>query len=264
MSDEDFRTGDSPREEPGQHVAPDLAPPTGGDMLKSVYDPDDDGKVVAAVAADSATSATTAATALAVQGVAGSGVYHFYGTNLAGVEGVWALPLPLGNGQEMNKDVYDTNDDGVVDAADEATAVSGVDAAGNDQYYGTDSGGNPGFYPLPVVPAHVLLIEVFAQGLLLDNETLARYLANTAFTIPSGATNSLCSAGTAATASATLLLKKNGTDFGSIDFSAAGTTGAFTVASDTSFVAGDVLTVVQSGTADATLADVSITMEGTL
>lgn len=48
---------------------------------------------------------------------------------------------------DMLKSVYDPNDDGIVDSAEK---VDGVDTAGNDKYYGTNSAGEPGFYDLPV------------------------------------------------------------------------------------------------------------------
>lgn len=48
----------------------------------------------------------------------------------------------------MLKSVYDTNNDGCVDFADEATAITGADAAGNNQYYGTNASGAVGFYGL--------------------------------------------------------------------------------------------------------------------
>lgn len=47
---------------------------------------------------------------------------------------------------DMAKADYDTNDDGVVDGADE---VDGVATAGNSKYYGTDASGTPGFHDLP-------------------------------------------------------------------------------------------------------------------
>jgi hypothetical protein len=52
-----------------------------------------------------------------------------------------------GSGEgDMLKSVYDTDDDGVVDGADE---VDGVAVAGNSKYYGTNASGVPGFFTLP-------------------------------------------------------------------------------------------------------------------
>lgn len=50
---------------------------------------------------------------------------------------------------DMLKSTYDSNDDGKVDAADEADAVTGVGTAGNSKYYGTNGVGTAGFYDLP-------------------------------------------------------------------------------------------------------------------
>lgn len=75
---------------------------------------------------------------------------------------------------DMTKAEYDTDDDGTVDSADhaatadsatEADAIDGVDAAGNSKYYGTDSGGTPGFYDLPEGGeggADILAVQVFS------------------------------------------------------------------------------------------------------
>lgn len=47
---------------------------------------------------------------------------------------------------DMFKATYDQDADGIVDSAEK---VDGVDAAGNNKYYGTDESGVPGFYDLP-------------------------------------------------------------------------------------------------------------------
>ena len=91
--DSKFLKGDSPSEEPGQHLEPDAAPPTGGDMLKSVYDTDDDGKVGSAQTADTATSANTATEAVDITGAASAGINHYYGTDSGGTPGLFALPI---------------------------------------------------------------------------------------------------------------------------------------------------------------------------
>ena len=65
----------------------------------------------------------------------------------------------------------------------------------------------------------------------------------------------------AATGSSVFNLAKNGTNFGTVTFAASGTTGTFAAASATSFAAGDVLTVTGPATADATLADIALTLD---
>lgn len=98
------------------------------------------------------------------------------------------------------------------------------------------------------------------EGVMTSSEVVGRYVATRAFLIPSGATLSQATAGVAATASTTVTLAKNGSSFGTIVWSAAGTTGSFTVASDTSFTAGDVFTATGPASADATLANIGISI----
>lgn len=134
-----------------------------GDMLKSVYDTNDDGIVneadyaanagqaTTALSAGSATTADSAAVAASVQGINAAGLNKYYGTNSGGAAGFYDIPTEQFLG-DMEKSVYDTNDDGTVDAADTAStagAVTGVDVAGASKYYGTDATSTPGFYDLP-------------------------------------------------------------------------------------------------------------------
>jgi hypothetical protein len=55
-------------------------------------------------------------------------------------------------------------------------------------------------------------------------------------------------------------MQQNGVQFGTFAFSASGTTATFSVSSDTQFNAGDVLTVVAPGSADATLGNIACTI----
>lgn len=84
----------------------------------------------------------------------------------------------------------------------------------------------------------------------------------TAVKFPSGAANSVAKAATAATGSTTYTFKKNGTSFATVAWSASGTTGTWTQASDATFAAGDMLEIDGPATADATLADIGITLAG--
>jgi hypothetical protein len=56
------------------------------------------------------------------------------------------IPVKIQGAGDMEKITYDSNNDEVVDSSDK---VEGIDAAGNDKYYGTNSVGSPGFYDLP-------------------------------------------------------------------------------------------------------------------
>jgi len=92
---------------------------------------------------------------------------------------------------------------------------------------------------------------------------LLTFVAVRNMSLPTNLTGSYCVAGTAATATTTITLNKNGSSFGTISFAAAATIATFTVAA-TSFIAGDIITVVAPATPDTTLADIGFTLTGTL
>ena len=91
-----------------------------------------------------------------------------------------------------------------------------------------------------------------------------RFVAVRAFSIPAGATSSIAKAATVSTASTTFSLQKNGVQFGAMSFTAGSANGTFTVATATSFAAGDVFTIVAPTTADATFGDCQFTIAATL
>lgn len=68
-------------------------------------------------------------------------------------------------------------------------------------------------------------------------------------------------AGTAATSTTTFTVAKNGTGFGTMVFAGSATTATFT-GTQTTFVAGDILTLVAPASADATLADIGFAFAG--
>jgi len=109
---------------------------TSGDMKKADYDSNDNGIV------DKAQE---------INGVDTSGNGTYYGKDSLGVVGFH--PVPSGSaGGDMLKAVYDSNGDGVVDTANSAltaNAVTGVNASGNDTYYGKNASGAVGFHALP-------------------------------------------------------------------------------------------------------------------
>lgn len=90
--------------------------PGGGDMLKSVYDTDDDGKVNLAVAADYAAALT---------GVQDIGTLHYYGKDANGNVGFHSLPTNAGN----SGDLFSSLKEGEIplwDAADKKMVPSGI------------------------------------------------------------------------------------------------------------------------------------------
>jgi hypothetical protein len=106
-------------------------------------------------------------------------------------------------------------------------------------------------------------VPVFIPDKPTASMLCARIAAVRAFSLPSGLTGSVASAGVAATGSTTFDIQKNTSSVGSLNFAAAATTGTFTFASLTSWAAGDVLRIIAPATPDATLADISISFLGT-
>jgi hypothetical protein len=100
-------------------------------------------------------------------------------------------------------------------------------------------------------------------GTLPASQVLMRYPFPRAVDVPVGLTGSRGVSAVAATALTTLDLRKNGTSIGSVQWAAAGTTATFIMATPTSFAAGDVLTVHAPASADATLADLGLSLAGT-
>lgn len=83
-------------------------------------------------------------------------------------------------------------------------------------------------------------------------------------TVPSGAGSSTCVAGTAATGSTTLTVKKNGSAVGTAVWAASGTSCSYTWSSSTSWNGTtDVMEIVGPATPDATLADFSVILNPT-
>lgn len=78
----------------------------------------------------------------------------------------------------------------------------------------------------------------------------------------SGLPESYCKALVAATGSTTFSMQKNGVQFGTFNFAGGATTATFTMASSTTFNAGDTFKVVAPAGQDATLADISLNLKG--
>lgn len=85
------------------------------------------------------------------------------------------------------------------------------------------------------------------------------------FTLPSGLTGSKGTVKSAdsATASTEFSVQKNDSQVGTVTFGASATTATFAMASATSFVVGDILSVVAPGTPDGTLTNFAVTFLGT-
>jgi hypothetical protein len=105
-------------------------------------------------------------------------------------------------------------------------------------------------------------VSTFAAGLGTASQILLRVNLARAVTFPASATLSQASASANATGSTTFTLKKNGTSFATVNFAAAAAVGTWTQASGSVFAAGDLLEIDGPATADATLANVGITLAG--
>lgn len=81
-------------------------------------------------------------------------------------------------------------------------------------------------------------------------------------TFPASMTASQGVLGTAATAQTDFDLQKNAVSFGTMRFAAAGTVASFIAAAQTSFSAGDILTIVAPASPDATAADLGCILVG--
>jgi hypothetical protein len=90
------------------------------------------------------------------------------------------------------------------------------------------------------------------------------YVAALAFTLPANLTGSQGFAKTAPTAATSFDLQINGTSRGSMTWAAGGTAATFTFASSVTMAVGDHLEIVAPATPDATLADLTWTLRGTL
>jgi hypothetical protein len=105
----------------------------------------------------------------------------------------------------------------------------------------------------------------FIQGAPTDAEKLFTIVAPVAFTLPAGLTGTAAYAEVPATAAAAFTVSKNGgASLGTVDFAIGTNAATFTFATPTAFAIGDRLQLVNQSTADATLADVSLTIRGDL
>jgi hypothetical protein len=95
-------------------------------------------------------------------------------------------------------------------------------------------------------------------------QVVERYIFATLVTFPAGLGGSYGTAGTAAAASATFTIAKNGSATGTMVFAAGAASAGFAMSTATTFAAGDVLTISAPAPADATLANLAWTLAGTL
>lgn len=107
-------------------------------------------------------------------------------------------------------------------------------------------------------------VALFVVGSPEDSELLLQLVAVRAFVLPQDLAGSRGYAGVGADEAAAFALSKNGSSIGSVNFGAAAQTATFTFSAEQTFAPGDRLEITAPSTADAYLADVSITLRGTL
>jgi len=144
----------------------------------------------------------------------------------------------------------------VTTALSALTDVSITSAAAQDELYYDGTASRWKNRPTPYN------LSASITGLMIGGEILLQYVFPEAVTFKSGLTGSYAKSNTAATASTTVLIQKNGAAIGSMAWAGSGTSATFTFSSDVAFAAGDILQLVAPGTADGTLADIGITLAG--
>lgn len=140
-------------------------------------------------------------------------------------------------------------------------AVAGKGAA--DGYAGLGPDGKVPSAQLPDPSAQFFLVHAFVAGRPANGALIAAILPSVTCHFAAGLADSRAKAGVAATAQTVFSVQKNGVEVGTITFDAAGTSGAFAAAAQTDLTNADELTVHAPATADATLADLRITLHGT-
>jgi hypothetical protein len=121
-----------------------------------------------------------------------------------------------------------------------------------------------GFWVFQGVAAGGLVYDVggFSPDRPGSNENVLSWLFCRTVTFPVNLTGSKAKAGTAATSSAVFSIQKNGVQIGTITVAAGQTVGTFSLASETTFGAPDVLDIIGPSPRDATLANMHITLSG--
>lgn len=106
-------------------------------------------------------------------------------------------------------------------------------------------------------------IAIWDNNRPASGEILYEYTFTRSVAFEAGLTTSRAKARAAATASSVFSLQKNGVEFGTMTFAIGATSATFAAASQTTFAAGDVLTVVAPNPRDDTLSGVHGTLAGT-
>jgi hypothetical protein len=110
--------------------------------------------------------------------------------------------------------------------------------------------------------ASSIIVNGSFSGRPTANLVLQSYVFAAPATVPAGLSGSRGIVATAATATTTFNIQKNGANVGTMVFAPSAPAATFTMNSATFFNAGDVLTVIAPATPDATLANLAWTIMG--
>jgi hypothetical protein len=105
---------------------------------------------------------------------------------------------------------------------------------------------------------------MYVSGRPTASETIGQAILPEPFILFAGLVGSFAKSKIAATGSSVLTIHKNGASIGTITFAAAATVGTFVFSANVSFDPGDLLDVTNPASADATLADLTIMLYGSL
>lgn len=121
-------------------------------------------------------------------------------------------------------------------------------------------------YPVDNCGAGQSSYDIFKhfEGKPTNGQEVLRFPCVRAVTFDVNLSLSRASARVAATEETTFDIAKNGTNWATMVFAAAGTTATFVAATPPSFAAGDILTVTGPATADATLEDIGFVLVGSI
>ena len=110
----------------------------------------------------------------------------------------------------------------------------------------------------------IYYLNSFYQGVLTDGEMLYIEKLSNAVTFPAGFVGSSVYADVASTIAVSIDVQKNGVSVGTIDFAIGANDATFTLAADVTFAIGDIIKLVAPATADITLADIGISLKGSV
>jgi hypothetical protein len=116
-----------------------------------------------------------------------------------------------------------------------------------------------------VFSARPYVVAGFAPGTYTNSQVILAYPVDRAVTFAGNLANSKATLTAAVTASTTFVVKKNGTQIGTIVFSTGTTATSFTTTSGAAqtFAAGDILSIEGPASADATAAGLGFSLQGT-